>query len=163
MQTKVSEVEGVETEKSPFVIYGGDNCLTELFREEWQGGVFKGEPIEHLYTVSAPTGGTHNEFHFHEHTADRYMILSGEVDVGLYDGREGSPTFGAFLVVSLSTMPSQKPNLLRIPPGVWHSLRWRSSEGLLLNAKTPSYSRGLPDKFRVQPEDYPDAINWNVE
>ncbi len=126
-------------------------------------GVFAdGEPIEHLYTVWAPSGGMRKEWYFHQHTLDRYMILRGRLDLGLYDGREESDTHGAFTVVSLGEPGTDLPTAIRIPPRVWHSLRWMSTDGMFLNAKLPGYDREQPDKFRVPMSELPAAITWNV-
>ena len=122
-----------------------------------------GEPMEHLYTVWAPSGGMRKEWYFHEHTLDRYTILRGLLNVGLYDGRELSPTFGEFTVVSLGEPGSGLPTAIRIPPRVWHSLRWVSPDGMFLNAKIPGYNRAEPDKFRVPMDELPAVITWNVE
>jgi dTDP-4-dehydrorhamnose 3,5-epimerase len=157
-----SGIDGVVLMKSPTVKYLGDNLLTELYRPEWHG-VFKGdEPIEHLYTVKASSGGTRTEWYYHEHTLDRYMILSGTLDMGLYDGRKESPSFGLFEVLTLGEPGGDLPNSLRIPPLVWHSLRWKSPSGMFMVAKLPGFQPDGPDKVRIQLEDLPDAINWTV-
>ncbi len=156
------EIEGVITATSPFVRYGDNNLLTELFRPEWVGVFKEDEPIEHLYTVHAPTGGIRKEWYYHEKVIDRYMVISGLLDIGLYDGRQESKTYGKFEVINLGEPGSGLPNAIRIPPLVWHSLSWRSEQGLFLNAKVGGYSREIPDKFRVQPKDYPEAIIWNL-
>jgi len=155
-----TKIKDVVLMKSPTVEYLGDNRLTELYRPEWHGVFERGEQIEHLYTVKAPSGGTRKEWYFHEHSLDRYMLLSGALDVGLYDGRKDSETFGEFEIVSLEEPGGNSPNSIRIPPFVWHSLVWKSSHGMFLNAKLPGYSPNLPDKFRVQLEDLPEAIEW---
>ena len=104
----VGEIDGVVTQNTPHVAYE-HGTLTELYRPEWAGVFAEGEPIEHLYTVWAPRGGMRREWYFHEHTLDRYMILRGLLDVGLYDGREGSDSFGAFTVLSLGEPGSDYP------------------------------------------------------
>ena len=152
-------INGVVVAQSPFVNYLEDNTLTELYRPEWPGVFAAGEPIEHLYTIDAPSGGNRSEWYFHEHSLDRYMLVNGALNVGLYDGRCDSPTYGLFEVVSLEQPGGSNPNALRIPPLVWHSLRWKSPKGILLNAKLPGYSRGLPDKFRIQLDDLPETID----
>lgn len=156
------KIEGIVTATSPYIRYGEENLLTELYRPEWVGVFAKDEPIEHLYTVHAAIGGIRKEWYYHERVIDRYMIISGLLDVGLYDSRPESGTFGKFEVISLGEPGNGVPNAIRIPPFVWHSLRWRSDQGLFLNAKVGGYSREMPDKFRVQPKDYPLAITWNV-
>lgn len=155
-------ISGVITQTSPSVTYGERNRLTELYRPEWVGVFGEGEPVEHLYTVHAPSGGIRKEWYYHEYTLDRYVILEGRLDLGLYDARPDSPTHGAFSVLSLGEPGSGLPNAVRIPPLVWHSLKWMSSSGQILNAKLPGYNASVPDKFRVPMEDLPDAITWNI-
>jgi dTDP-4-dehydrorhamnose 3,5-epimerase len=155
-------ISGVVLQSAPFVTYGGDNVLTELFRPEWRGVFAEGETIDHLYTVKAPSGGVRKEWYFHEKTLDRYMILDGLLDIGLYDARVDSPTYGKFTLVSLGEPGSGLPNAIRIPPLVWHSLKWVTSRGQILNAKHPPYNREIPDKFRIPLEELPKAITWNI-
>jgi dTDP-4-dehydrorhamnose 3,5-epimerase len=157
---QTTQIDGVLIMQSPHVKFLEDNILTELYRPEWIGVFGEGESIEHLYTVAAPTGGERKEWYFHEHTIDRYMLLSGKVEMGLYDSREDSPTYGVFEVIHLVEPGGEGPNALRIPPLVWHSFKWASEHGLFLNAKLPGYNAEYPDKFRVQMEDLPDAILW---
>jgi dTDP-4-dehydrorhamnose 3,5-epimerase len=155
-----TKIEGVVVMNSPFVEYLGDNLLTELYRPEWAGVFAAGEPIEHLYTVKAPSGGTRTEWYYHEETIDRYLILSGQLDMGLFDGRPESRTYGIFEVISLQEPGGILPNAVRIPPLVWHSLSWKSSQGMFMTAKIPGFQTKSPDKFRVRREDLPDAIDW---
>ena len=155
-------ITGVVTHFSPHVTYGEENILTELYRPEWTGVFAEGEGIEHLYTVNAPKGGIRKEWYFHINTLDRYMILYGRLDLGLYDARIDSPTHGVFGVVSLGEPGSGFPNAVRIPPLVWHSLKWQTPTGQFLNAKLPAYNAQVPDKFRIPHEDLPDAITWNI-
>lgn len=155
-----TKIKDVVLMKSPSIEYLGDSRLSEFYRPEWLGVFEKDEKIEHLYTVKAPTGGTRKEWYFHEHTLDRYMMLSGELDIGLYDARKDSDTFGVFEIVSLGEPGGNLPDGIRIPPLVWHSLIWKASPGMFLNAKLPGYEPDLPDKFRVKLEDLPEAIEW---
>jgi dTDP-4-dehydrorhamnose 3,5-epimerase-like enzyme len=155
-----AKIKDVILMKSPSVEYLDDNLLTELYRPEWNGVFQWGEEIQHLYTVKAPSGGSRKEWYFHKQTLDRYLLLSGSLDVGLYDGRKESETFGCFEIVSLEQPGGSLPNAVRIPPLVWHSLIWKSSTGMLLNAKLPGYDPKTPDKFRVGLEDLPDVIDW---
>jgi len=160
-QSFVSDIEGIVIAGAPVVSYS-EGFLTELYRPEWHGVFAKGEPIEHLYAVFAPKGGMRKEWYFHEHTLDRYMVLIGQLDIGLYDGRKESSSFETFEVVSLSAHNQNLPNSIRIPPGVWHSLSWRTPEGLFINAKLPGFNRKDVDKFRIPLEELPEAISWNL-
>ena len=154
-------IEGVITQTSPYVTYLEDNSLTEIYRPEWVGVFDDKEPIEHLYTVKAPSGGVREEWYYHEYTLDRYKILEGLLDIGLYDGRENSKTFQKFIVISLGEPGKGLPDMIRIPPLVWHSLKWVSKSGMFLNAKLPGYEKNIPDKFRIQKKDLPEEIKWN--
>ncbi len=116
----------------------------------------------HLYTVNSPQGGVRKEWYFHEHTLDGYILLAGILTLGLYDGRLDSTTHGVFELVTLSEPGGEFPNALRIPPGVWHSLRWETGHGMFVNAKTPPFNPDRVDKFRVSLDELPDAIDWNV-
>ena len=155
-------IDGVITQTSPYVNYLGDNKLTELYRPEWVGVFQENEPIEHLYTVNAPAGGIRKEWYYHEHTLDRYMVLQGLLDVGLYDARENSKTFKNFVIISIGESGSDLPNMLRIPPLVWHSLKWKSNGGMVLISKIPGFNSVTPDKFRIQMKDIPTEIKWNI-
>ena len=154
-------IAGVVVVSFPSVAYS-EGVLTELFRPEWEGLVAAGETINHLYTIWAPRGGVRKEWYFHAHSLDRYMVLSGTLRVGLYDGREDSPTHSGFQTVDLHPASEDMPSGLRIPPGVWHSLNWLSPTGLLVNAKNPPFERAKPDKFRIPLDQLPEGIDWSV-
>ena len=155
-----SKIKGIVLMNSPFVEYETDNLLTELYRPEWHGVFEEGEPIEHLVTVKAPSGGTRREWYYHEHTLDRYLILSGSLELGLYDAREDSETYGVFEVVTLAEPGGTLPNAIRIPPLVWHSHNWKTDHGMFMLAKLPGYQPKRPDKVRIQLADLPEAIEW---
>jgi len=154
-------IDGVVVVSLPSVT-DSDGVLTELFRPEWEGLFAAGEAISHLYTVSAPRGGVRKEWYFHEHTLDRYMVLAGTLRVGLYDGREDSPTHSGFQTVDLHAAGVGHPCGLRIPPGVWHSLNWTTPAGMFINAKNPPYEQAHPDKFRIPLDQLPEGIDWSV-
>lgn len=160
-QLLTTGIEGVILMKSPSVEYLGDNLLTEIYRPEWQGVFGAGEPVDHLYSVKAPSGGERREWYYHERTIDRYLILSGTLEMGLYDGRENSETHGVFEVASLGEPGVALPNAIRIPPLVWHSFRWTSTSGMFMVAKLPGYKQDSPDKIRIQLQDLPDSIQWS--
>lgn len=88
------------------------------------------------------------------------MVLVGLLCVGLYDARTDSPTYGVFEVQNLGASNSGRPNMIRIPPLVWHSLEWGDGGGTFLNAKFPAYNQSQPDKYRVGQHDLPDVIRW---
>lgn len=146
---------------APHVVYE-QGVLTELYRPEWVGVFGADEPVEHLYTVYSPDGGLRNEFYFHEHTLDRYMLMLGQLDIGLYDPRPSSSSFRAFTVVSLGQAGTGLSTAVRIPPGVWHSLRWMSDSGMFLVAKSPGYNQKTPDEIRIPMHELPVEITWDT-
>ena len=156
------DIEGVVTQFSPRAtsINTVDNFVTEVYRTNWHGVFADNEKIEHLYYVSAANPGQRKEWYWHEHSVDRYVLLSGQLDVGLYDSRQWSKTFGNFTIISLGAVGTSMPDTLRIPSLVWHSLQWNSVGNLLLNAKIPPYNKDKPDKFRVKTSEIPPQIKW---
>lgn len=155
-------IEGVVLQRAPFVAYEHGE-LTELFRPEWTGVFQEGETIDHLYAVWAPRGGKRDEWYFHKQTTDRYAVLVGSLWLGLYDGRKVSPSSGAFMAVVLEANSQENYSMVRIPPGVWHSLEWQSQPGLFINAKTPPYQQASPDKFRVNQAELPKTLSSQLD
>jgi dTDP-4-dehydrorhamnose 3,5-epimerase len=64
--------------------------LAEVYREEWLGE----RPDMVQANISLSKQGVLRGLHFHRTQADYWVVLSGKVSVGLFDMREGSPTFG---------------------------------------------------------------------
>lgn len=157
------KIHGLLTIHSPSVIYLGDKRLTELHRPEWQEFFSPDEPIVHLYMVQEPTGGTRTEWYYHEALTDRYLITSGILEMGLYDGRVDSETYKAFEFIRLGEPGSDLPNGVRIPPFVWHSLKWVSDSGSFMNAKTIPYNSKNPDKIRISEDEVPSEIRWKSD
>lgn len=81
----------------------------------------------------------------HEEKADRYALLTGEIEVVLYDPREGSSTQGLVTQLVLNDLRRQ---MLQIPPGVWHALHGLGTvDGTLVNFPTTPYRHDAPDKI----------------
>jgi len=83
----------------------------------------------------------------HQTHTDRYMVLSGEMVLVLYDGREESATFG---VVQEFFLTRDGLNQLTIPAGVWHAhLNPTDADLIFANAPTKPYNHADPDKWRL--------------
>ncbi len=83
----------------------------------------------------------------HKKHEDRYFIISGEVMVLLYDGRENSPTKGMLNKIVLS---EYNRRLMNIPIGVWHAdQNIGTKDALLANFPTICYDHKDPDKYRL--------------
>jgi len=87
-------------------------AFTELFREEWGGGV---RPVQ--WNVVRSGARVLRGVHVHVRHADYLSVVSGRASVGLKDLRRGSPTEGLARLVELS---GDSIASITIPPGVAH-------------------------------------------
>jgi dTDP-4-dehydrorhamnose 3,5-epimerase len=117
--------------------------LCEMIDERWDEVT---EPItsSFMFTVRP---GIAKAWNLHRDTVDRYAVLFGEVEIVLYDDRDGSPTKGLVAQLFMTDLRRQSP---RIPTGVWHALRGLGSrDTVILNFPTVLYDHGDPDKLRL--------------
>lgn len=118
-------------------------ALYELFNPAWG---WSDAPLVYAYTTSIRPGvikgwGMHKE---HE---DRYFIMSGEMEVVLYDARPDSPTLG---LVSQIAMSEANRGLINIPAGIWHADRNLGSKDVVfINFPTVAFNHDDPDKYRL--------------
>jgi cupin fold WbuC family metalloprotein len=154
--TSPTSIEGVELMKAPTVKYEYGH-LTEFYNPLWET-IYK-EPITHMYVI---TNQKHErlEWHVHEKSFDRYLLLRGEIEVALHDARCSSSTKGKTEVLKLSEVGSSGNQGLRIPPGVYHTFRSASEDFTLFNSKSHPYNKENPDKFVVSFEQSGVDFHW---
>ena len=117
--------------------------VCEIFDLRWG---WRAEPLVYSYLFTVRPGwvkgwGMHLE---HE---DRYFVIQGEMEVVLFDDREGSPTRG---LVSRVVLSHYRRQLLNIPAGIWHADHNLGSVDCLgLNFPTRPYDHAAPDKYRL--------------
>ena len=119
--------------------------LVELYDPRWN---WHPAPMVYAYYFTVSPGiikgwGMHLE---HD---DCYFLLTGEMEVHLYDDRTDSPTRG--LVASV-VMSEYQRRVLCIPAGIWHadrSIGSRDATGV--NFPTQPYDHAHPDKYRLPP------------
>jgi dTDP-4-dehydrorhamnose 3,5-epimerase len=136
MQTKFIEIEGAvkaqqtvdDSGKSiaklidGVMLREGRNIMTrngttvELFRPEWGLGM---DNVKHIIRV-ALNGRAISAWHCHRIQTDHVAVIEGICKGVLYDGRENSPTSG---MVNAFSLGETRPQLLKIPPGVWHGFQ----------------------------------------
>lgn len=93
--------------------------------------------------------GVIKAWHLHRHQWDRMTCLVGRVELGLIDGREDSPTYGAQMRMVIG---DRNHMLVRVPPGVYHGLKnIGSSEAMIVNVVSTAYNHADPDEVRVAP------------
>lgn len=117
--------------------------VREMFDLRWN---WHADPLVFVYCFTVRPGVVKG-WAMHEHHEDRYYVLSGEMEVVLYDERAGSPTFG---LVSKIVLSEYRPRLMNIPAGVWHAdhnLGSRDAAGI--NFPTSPYDHANPDKYRL--------------
>ena len=109
------------------------------------------EPFVYSYCFTVRAGATKG-WGVHDHKHDRYTLITGEVLVVLFDGREDSPTTG---LVQQVTLTGEGIRQITIPPGVWHlNVNLGESEAYLVNFPTKAYDHARPDR-RTLPVDTP--------
>jgi dTDP-4-dehydrorhamnose 3,5-epimerase len=117
-------------------------CLTEILRADDE--IFEG--FGQVY-VALNYPGVIRAWHYHKNQEDFWAAVKGMVKAVLYDGREGSPTYGEVQEVFLG---EQNMVLLRIPRGVMHGYKTIGVEpSLLMNIPTAPYNSADPDEYRL--------------
>jgi dTDP-4-dehydrorhamnose 3,5-epimerase len=117
--------------------------VCELYDERWD---WNPAPLvfSYIFTLrpnKAKGWGMHMQ---HE---DRYIVLTGEVVVAMYDSREDSPTKGLVSQVHLSEWNRR---LMNIPCGVWHAnFNPGGKDAVTVNFPTKPYEHEKPDKYRL--------------
>jgi dTDP-4-dehydrorhamnose 3,5-epimerase len=119
--------------------------LTEVFRQDW----LEHHKIAQVFQVML-SPGTLSAWHAHRHTTDRLFLASGSVTLAVFDSRSESPTAGLVNELHLSIA---RPQLVVIPPGVWHGIIASGSEpALVLNLPDRAYAYEEPDHWRLPPD-----------
>jgi dTDP-4-dehydrorhamnose 3,5-epimerase len=103
-------------------------------------------PLVYSYFVTIRPGVIKG-WALHEHHEDRYFIISGELEVLLYDDRPESSTRGLLAKVYLT---HHRRRLLCIPTGIWHAdHNVGQTDVILANYPTLPYNHADPDKYRL--------------
>ncbi|HEX5760443.1 MAG TPA: dTDP-4-dehydrorhamnose 3,5-epimerase [Thermoanaerobaculia bacterium] len=117
--------------------------VCEMFDPRWR---WHSEPLVFVYTFTVRPGWVKG-WGMHRRHEDRYFLLSGEMEVVLYDGREDSPTRGIVAKVVLS---HYRRRLMNIPSGVWHAdHNIGATDCVVVNFPTIQYDHAAPDKVRL--------------
>ena len=151
------DIEGAIRERFPSVDYR-DGTLTEVVNDRWRD--MYEEPVEHIYFIVNHGGAAREEWYVHRQVTDRYVLVSGAVTVALFDDRPNSPSFEMVVIAELGGLDEGGFSGLKIPPGVWHSLRPTSERVVLMNTKFPAYNRENPDKYRMPMPNERCSFEW---
>ena len=117
--------------------------LVEAFRDDW--GVTDQPVVQVNLTVTFP--GRVRAWGIHQKTVDRLFAATGSLNIVCFDGREDSPTHGAFNEFLLG---GRNQGLVVIPPGVWHG--WQNigtDEATIVSMPSQLYDYEGPDRWEL--------------
>ncbi|GAB2786736.1 dTDP-4-dehydrorhamnose 3,5-epimerase family protein [Rhabdobacter roseus] len=135
-------IEGVQVKEVKNVLKN-NGYLTEIYRKEWE---VDGLPVDQVFQVTLLPKGI-SAWHAHQFTTDRIFVNVGSIKVVLYDGREGSPTYGMINEFRGGTL---RPMLIIVPPQVWHGVQnYTDTTASLLNIVDQAYQYEDPDHWRI--------------
>lgn len=115
--------------------------------DPWVSGT--GEAIRQVYVVGDPARGAVRAFHRHARLHDWFCVVSGSAVFALVDGRPEEDDRPIRLTLSAS-----KPQLLVVPPGVWHGWMALEDHTVLLSCASHIYNRDCPDEERCPSDDF---------
>jgi dTDP-4-dehydrorhamnose 3,5-epimerase len=116
-----------------------DGHVAEVARTDWP--VMGGPILQVHITTTLP--GRIRAWGLHQRSTDRLFVAEGLVKIAVFDGREGSATFGRLNVFTVSP---KNPGLLVIEPNLYHG--WKNvgtSEAIIINMPTSMYDHDAPD------------------
>ena len=111
--------------------------------------------------VSVSLPGVVKAWHAHRQQTDYLCIIKGMAKMGLYDGREDSPTYRQTQAIIAGELNGV---LVIIPPLVWHGYMALGNEPIYaVNIPTYNYNRQEPDELRVDPFDNDFGFEWTTK
>ena len=134
--------------------------VTEVYDPRWG---WHPDPLVFSYIFTIRPGIVKG-WGLHKLHEDRYFVISGEMELVVYDPRPDSSTYGKIAKVYLS---GSRPRLVNIPRFVWHADRnIGTSDVIVINFPTMQYDHAKPDKYRLPidtdliPHDFGPAKGW---
>lgn len=116
-----------------------DGHVVEVARASWD---VLGRPIVQVHTTTTFLGRV-RAWGLHQIGTDRLFVVSGLVKIVVFDGRNGSPTYG---LVNEFLVSEKNPGLLIIPPNLYHG--WKNIgvvEAIIINMPDRMYDYKSPD------------------
>ena len=138
-------IDGVQVREVRNVVTN-NGVTTEVFRRDWGIVDYDIPQIIHV----ALRGSALSAWHMHRKKTDHILTVGGHLKVVLYDDRPDSPTHGQVDVFTTSPM---RPQLLVVPPSIWHGVQNLSSEtSTFVNYFDREYDYEDPDDWRLPPD-----------
>jgi dTDP-4-dehydrorhamnose 3,5-epimerase len=136
-----STIDGVALKRTRNLITG-NSLTTELFRADWPE---TGYQIGHVIHVAMDAGRI-SAWHCHTLQTDHIFVVAGRMLLALYDSRPDSPTHGRVMSLRLD---AQDPQMVRIPPQVFHGVKPLIGAAAFVNIITHPYNYTDPDEWRL--------------
>jgi len=85
---------------------------------------------------------------WYKHTAqtDYIFVVKGTMKIGLFDQRKNTATFGHKCIYHIS---AEKPQLIKIPPGIWHGFKAINSDLMLLHVNSEAINFEHTDEEKL--------------
>ncbi len=105
--------------------------------------------------ITTASAGVIKAWHRHRLQWDRWYCVAGAAKVGLFDAATGES--------QTVILAADHPQLLTIPPGIYHGFTpcHGHREAAILNMPSRPYNDSDPDEERVAPHSLP--FQWDVE
>lgn len=124
-------------------IVTANGLTTEIYRDDW--GLDADRVRQAIHVALRP--GALSAWHLHKRKTDHLFCVAGHLRVVLFDDREGSPTRGQ---VDVHHTHGARPQLLVIPPDVWHGVQNLGAEpACFVNYFDEAYDHADPDEYRL--------------
>lgn len=98
-------------------------------------------------------------WHHHSRMSLNYYVVVGSIQLGLFDGRKDSPSFGRTQTIY---MDSEVPQLVTVPPGVWNGFKGLgAASSLVANCATEPH-----DPAEITRKDFNDPMfkyDWSLK
>jgi dTDP-4-dehydrorhamnose 3,5-epimerase len=117
--------------------------VCELFDPRW---AWHPDPLVFTYFFTIRPGVVKG-WNLHREHEDRYALLSGDMELVLFDPRPDSPTVGEVCTIVLS---ERDRVLVNVPRNVWHAdHNIGTTDVVVVNFPTIPYDHANPDKYRL--------------
>jgi dTDP-4-dehydrorhamnose 3,5-epimerase len=103
--------------------------------------------------------GVVKAWHHHSRMTLNYLVVTGSIQLGLWDGRKNSPTYGVTQTIFLDEQFSQ---LAIVPPGVWNGFKGLgAASSIVANCATEAHD---PEEITRRPfDDREIGYDWSTK
>jgi dTDP-4-dehydrorhamnose 3,5-epimerase len=111
-----------------------------------------------VYIVGDQVRNIIRAFHVHRVLWDWFFVCHGSAKFALVDGRNDSATNNE---INTFVLTDRKPQLLVIPPGVYHGWMSLEDDTQMLSTASEVYNKANPDEERVPHDSF--GYDWSIK